>query len=557
MRTFGTIQFKNGQWEITKAEPHVCIKLKAIFNHIPKTGIPPFRFSNTPLTCADLRWFLSRYPMEISDRDTQLMCEGEVTHLNQVARAEEILLPSYHPNSVQLNDGEVARDYQVRAAEFHSITKRFLLGDQLGTGKTISAILTLLNPACLPGVVVVQTHLTRQWKAEIEKFTKLRVHIIKGTSVYNLPAADVYILKYSCLTGWVNMFQECFFKAVVFDEVQELRRTESQKYKAAMALSQSVEFALGLSATPIYNYASEIFNVLDVIKPGCLGAREAFIQEWCYWRGTKSVVRDPKALGSFLRENMLFLRRTRADIGRELPEINTLVHTVGYDEEEVKNSEELARSLAMRFFHGSFIEKGLAARELDLLVRHRTGVSKAREVAGYVRILLENNEPVILAGWHRDVYDIWREELKEFNPVFYTGSESEAQKEAAKSTFVSGKTNLFIISLRSGVGLDGLQHRCSLLVIGELDYSPMVHNQLAGRIDRDGQLEPVTVVYLVSEYGSDPVMIDLLGLKASQSKSVIDPFAVGAETSVSDDTRIRLLAERFLNSKQGGDLAAA
>jgi CO dehydrogenase/acetyl-CoA synthase gamma subunit (corrinoid Fe-S protein) len=126
----------------------------------------------------------------------------------------------------------------------------------------------------------------------------------------------------------------------------------------------------------------------------------------------------------------------------------------------------------------------MASRDLDMLVRKATGVSKARGVAAYVKILLENNIPVILAGWHRDVYDIWLNELAEYKPVMYTGTESPAEKEKSKMAFVNGETNLFIISLRSGIGLDGLQQRCSTVVIGELDHSPKVHDQLIGRADR-------------------------------------------------------------------------
>jgi hypothetical protein len=42
-----------------------------------------------------------------------------------------------------------------------------------------------------------------------------------------------------------------------------------------------------------------------------------------------------------------------------------------------------------------------------------------------VRIMVEGGEPVVLVGWHRDVYDIWLE-LRDLKPAMYTGSESAA-----------------------------------------------------------------------------------------------------------------------------------
>lgn len=434
-----------------------------------------------------------------------------------------------------------AKCIKVEAEDHLYLTENFIV-----THNTLIGILSCLSPQTRPCVAVVQTHLPKQWKAQIEMFTNLTVHLIKGTKPYDLPPADIYITKYSCLAGWANVFEKGIFKSAIFDEIQELRHEGTAKYEAAMALSRNVEYCLGLSATPIYNYGNEIYNVLDIIKEKCLGDRYDFLYEWCGFN--YKVVREPQALGTYLRENFLLLRRTRAEVGRELPPINKIVHTVGYNESEAKKAEDIAKQLAIKATTGAFTERGQAFRELDALIRHTTGVSKAVEVAEYVKILLENNEPIVLAGWHREVYDIWMRELKDYKPVLYTGSESPAQKEEAKRKFVSGETNLFIISLRSGIGLDGLQHKSNIVVIGELDWSPKVHDQLIGRLDREGQKEQVTAIYLVSDFGSDPLIVDMLGVKSSQSHNIINPLTA-VEDQFSDESRLKLLAEKFLEKK--------
>jgi len=554
IKTYGKIVFDYGNNEIviSEAEPHICIRLKNIFMRIPTVARPPYKFKNTPEICADLLWFMKRYPLEMTESTSEKLEEGQKKYVRNVNEIESIHMPGYESPAVILNDGFQARDYQVKAAQTHVKVKRLLLGDDLGLGKTLSGILTFLNEGTLPAVVVVQTHMTKQWKDEgIEKFTGLKAHIIKGTKPYDLPKADVYILKYSCLAGWVDIYDKGFFKSAVFDECQEFRRSESLRYQAGVKLSESVEYTLGLSATPVYNFGDEIFNVLNLINPDCLGKKEEFLREWTIPHGMHYKVRDPKALGSYLRERFLFLRRTRSDVGRELPMVNKIIHTVDYDHVEVKKFESLAKMLAMKIVSGSFTERGEAARELDMLARHNTGISKAKYVAEYVRILLENDEPVVLALWHRDVYTIILEELKEYNPVMYTGTESANQKEKAKQAFMNGETKLFIISLRSGSGLDGLQHICSNVVFGELDWSPKVHDQVIGRVDRDGRDTslPVTAHFLVSDSGSDPVIINLLGLKASQANGIVDPLSLPAE-QYSDESRMKLLAQQYLTSKE-------
>jgi len=101
------------------------------------------------------------------------------------------------------------------------------------------------------------------------------------------------------------------------------------------------------------------------------------------------------------------------------------------------------------------------------------------------------------------------------------------------------------MSLRSGVGLDGLQEVCSIVVFGELDWSPGVHEQVVGRLQRDGQPNKVTSLYLVTDNGTDPIMIDVLGLKSSQAHGIVNPTSEVVFVE-SDDTRIKKLAESIL-----------
>lgn len=552
VKTYGKLLLDRNanEWVIEKCEPHVSIKLKAIFNRIPKGQSPPYKFDFTPENSHDLKWFIQRYPLEISKKDLSELHEGSHKYTNRINHLEQILLPQYSPKPMKLREGKEARKYQLTGCNIHLKTERMLNGDDLGLGKTLTGTLSFLDPRCLPGLVVVQPHLAFQWKEEIEKFTELKVYIIKGSKPYNLPKADVYIIRYSVLAKWSDVLSvNGFINYVIFDEIQELRHEGTNKYDAAQAISIACQYAQGLSASPVYNYGDEIFNVMNVLKPGCLGNRWDFLREWAVPIGNgKHKVKDPPALGTYLRENFLMLRRTRAEVGMELPPINKIVHTVGYDSNEVKKVEDIAKQLAMQVLRGTFVERGQAARELNIKLRQYTGLSKAREVAQYVKMILEAGEPVVLAGWHREVYSIWLEELAEYNPVLYTGSETPKQKIDAFNKFTSGETNLFIISLRSGAGLDGLQHRCKLVVIGELDYSPKVHDQLIGRVDRPGQGDQVTAIYLVSDWGSDPPIINLLGLKAAQSHGIIDPL-VQVQHQYTDEGYIKYIAEMFLKKQ--------
>lgn len=549
MKTYGKLCLDEEGWSLSKVQPHVVIKLKALFSEIPKYQTGEFNFYDSPESCIDLHWFLERYPMMMTEKDRRKLNSGKKSYLLNEAEMEKILLPNYTPREFKIN-GDL-RHYQAQALELYLRKNILLCGDVVGLGKTLISIASLTDPKNLPAMIVVQTHLPKQWLSEIQKFMPgLRVHYIKGRKPYSLPEADVYLTKYSCLLGWVDVFDEGIMKSVTFDEIQDLRRMESSKYRAAKVLTKHANRVLGLSATPIHNKGSEIFNILDLMEEGILGSKEDFRREWV---SSTDWVMDPDALGTYLRDNHIFLRRTRKEVGRELPDINKITIDVEYDEHETAKIEDLAKVLAIKATTGSFIERGKASRDLDMMVRHNTGVSKAKSVAQYVKILVESGEPVLLAGWHRDVYDIWLKEFKDLNPVMYTGSESASKKEKNKQKFINGESNLMIISLASGAGLNGLQERCSYIVFGELDWSPRVHEQLEGRLRRDrvdenDEANQVTSIYLVTDAGSDPPIIDLLGLKASQHQGIVDPLT-GTPMVKSDSSRIQLLAKQYLEKK--------
>lgn len=552
-RTYGRLVLDrmNGEWVLDGMDPHVVIRMKGAFPRVPKTGTQPLHFRDTPEICADLAWFLGRYPMQMAEADASALHAGRRRFDADLAEAERLFLPSYTPQAFTgFRDGLAPYPMQVQAIELARLRGRLLLGDDLGLGKTTVALGAILDQRFLPAAAVVQSHLGIQWLNRAKRFTNLRIHLIAGNKPYDLPEADLYIFRYSNLASWVEVLDAVRFPTVIYDEIQELRTgSKAAKYGGAQVLTRHASaLRLGLSASPVYNYGDEIFPIMELIEPGALGSYDEFTREWCYYNGRRYIVNDPDALGTYLREQHLMMRRVRG--GRP---VNTIVRHVPYDDEVAAQSEELARALAIKVLSGSFVERGQAARDLDMLARQVTGVAKARHVAAVVRILLAAGTPVILAGWHREVYEIWQEALSDFNPVLYTGTESPAQKERNKERFVSGESDLLIMSLRSGAGVDGLQARCCTVVFGELDWSPKVHEQLIGRVDRPGQpAEEVTAIYLVTDEGSDPVITGVLGLKGAQARGITDPLA-GVVHVHSDESRVRLLAERYLAAQ---DLAA-
>lgn len=547
--TYGKLTLQDNRWILSDIPPHVAIRLKSVFAGIPKTQTSVFNLPATESMSADLCWFESRYKMDMKPQDRAALENLRSLFEEDRAASEAILLPEWQPPTRHgLRSGHELYHYQKQAVELWLRRKSLLLGDETGLGKTLVPLGALAGSPYLPAAIVVQSHLPTQWVNEyIKKFTYMQAHIIEGKTPYSLPPANLYVFKYSNIAGWVDLFATGFFKAVVYDEIQELRRgNEAEKGRAALVLSQNASLKLGLSASPVYNLGSEMHNVLQYIDPDVLGPWDEFTREWCRMAsGGKWAVKDPDALGSYLRESGVFLRRLKQ--GRP---INKIPIEVDFDEAIAESAADLARMLAIKVVSGSFVEAGSASRELDAFARLQTGLAKIKSVAGLARIYLEKGIPLIIGMWHRQCYEIMMEELKEFHPVMYTGSESAVQKDRAKEAFISGKSDVLLISLRSGAGLDGLQKRCSTLIVGEMDWSnAVVDPQLVGRIDRPGQTaEEITMLIPYVNYGSDPVLMQVNAFKKDQQRGINDPGAV-LQPVHTDESRFKMLAKQFLKEE--------
>ena len=557
---FGRITCDEKDW-IISCDAHVRGRLRRLFPQVSKHVGDTIRLSINNENCRDLLWFLERYPMEVEERSA--LVRGAKFHIDEETTIAS-LLESHHPPK-PFSLALPPREYQSIGASLLEIKKGCLIADDVGLGKTVTAICPMAVPENLPALVVTLTHLPRQWEAEINRFApNLSVHILKSGKPYDLVKKarkgrplfgrdgfpDVIVANYHKLQGWSEVLAGRI-RYVVFDEVQELRRSESYKYSAARHIATNAGLRVGLSATPIYNYGLEFFNVIDILLPGALGTREEFIREWC---GNKETVIDPKAFGDYLKREGIMIRRTRKDVGRELPPVSRISEYVAADIEHLNRIKGSAIDLAKTILSANQAyrgEKFRAAEEFNMLMRQATGIAKAPYVAEFVRLLVESGEKVVLYGWHREVYSIWMERLKEYCPRLYTGTENPKQKEESKNAFVNGESKVLIISLRAGAGLDGLQFASKTVVFGELDWSPGVHEQCIGRVYRDGQKDPVMAYFLVSEDGSDPIVSDVVGIKRGQIEGVRDPDASLVEALEVEPGKIKRLAEAYL--KQVGE----
>ncbi len=550
--TYGTLSYNRRSkcWTI-KAEPCVTELAKRLFPGCDGRGRGVARFTAHRRIVGELNWLMQRYPLEIKEAD-RARWESALDEAREYAvrREQARTQPETAEPPKETFSGELL-PFQKQGLAFLLASRRCLLADEMGLGKTVQALAFLAASSAYPAVLVVPPHLIRNWQRELERFLspdgRLRVHVIRGLKPYPLPEADVYIIHYLLLRGWKDVLPGQGFRTVIFDEIQELRHNGTGKYSAASLLSEACENAIGLSGTPIYNQGGEIWNVVNILDFHFLGDWESFSREWCYGYNS-AMVAKPELLGEHLRREGLMLRRLKSEVLTELAPKRRLVQEIDWDDTVYRElMKPVAEQLRLLRATDDPSRRALIEDAICQQQRQATGVAKAPFVCVFVKALVESGERVLLMAHHHAVMDIYKRELRALHPGFITGRETDKQKDAAVSAFMSGKSDLVCISLRSASGLNLQQATC--VVFGELDWSPAVHSQAEDRAHRIGQTDSLLCYYLVSPRGSDRDMQDALGLKVSQFVSLMGDAPVSPVESalrqVEARERIRRLVERL------------
>ncbi len=556
--TYGELSYNKRRkcWTV-RGDPTVTELCKRLFPGSETGKRGEARFTAHRRVVGELSWLMMRYPLSVKPADAERWRLALEEARDYVSRRENALRqpPRVKPKP-DVFCGTLT-EFQEEGLGFLLRTDRCLLADEMGLGKTVEALAMLSETGEYPAIVIAPAHLMRNWEREIGRFlrhtdgTPIRVHIIKGLSPYQLPEADIYLMHYLLLRGWKEDLPGMGFRTVIFDEIQELRHSGTEKYSAASLLSQEAERIVGLSGTPIYNRGAEIWNVINILDFHFLGDYESFTREWCYGYGNQ-IVTKPELLGERLRTEGIMLRRTKQEVLKELPPKRRLVMEI--DSDDLVYRRMMAPVMdRLRAFQADAEQtpskRALMEMEAERGERQATGIAKAPYVAQFVRALLEGDEKVLLFAHHHEVMDVYRSELKAYAPAFITGRETSAQKEQSVERFMQGKTNLCCISLRAAAGLN-LQ-RASCVVFGELDWSPAVHSQAEDRAHRMGQTDSILCYYLVSAAGSDQDMQDALGLKVSQFVALMGDTPQSQQEALQGAQYVKQYTERLLQRLLG------
>ena len=194
------------------------------------------------------------------------------------------------PLTIKVPDGLVPRPYQLDAARAIGAVGKFLLFDDPGVGKTLSAILGLMNRHNLghifPLLIVVPSwDVGDVWVREIRKWAPDWPEPVLYGGPGRFLGPDILITTYATMRLDASDMSAPLVKlkaaAVVADEVHLAKNPHSKQSQALKRVCARAGTVIGLTGTPITRDTGDIYPVLEAMDPDSWPSRKRFVQRYC------------------------------------------------------------------------------------------------------------------------------------------------------------------------------------------------------------------------------------------------------------------------------------
>jgi SWI/SNF-related matrix-associated actin-dependent regulator 1 of chromatin subfamily A len=412
---------------------------------------------------------------------------------------------------------------------------------EMGLGKTIQAIVALNTLGYKKVLVVCPAIMRLVWADEIRAWSEPlspSYTILKGsdiTGMFKVPW-NWLITSYDLASSanLLRYLQDLPFDAIICDEAHYLKNSKAKRTKAVLQhLFPKAKYHLALSGTPFTTRIVDGYTLFHRMLPSRFPDFPSFADEFSHCRimhiSGRAIrdyygVKNADVLRTIIRQNF-YVRYTKEEVLKDLPpkQFNKIALPVEYAvvPKEVSKREELETQANLI---RQALEAGNPAPPLPAsLAEHRRlqGEKKVPAVIEFVQNLLDQDIPVVLFAWHRNVIAALHLAFGKYNPGVITGDTAPGARRTAVAAFQSGETLLFIGNMgAAGVGIT--LTTSSTVVLAELDWSPTVVSQAIDRLHRIGQRDVVNVYYFSVENSLDESIEHVLMNRVRDFKKVLE-----------------------------------
>jgi len=437
-------------------------------------------------------------------------------------------------------------EFQKEGVAWLRSRKRGILGDHMGLGKTIQALIAVPNGV---GVLVIcPAGLKLNWRNEARRWRPdLRISVLSGRGSFRFPVpGEIVILNYDILPGLdeIQLDKVPQNVCLIADELHYVknrlvavdRRTGKKKAPRGAKFELLAKFVReqngwtwGLTGTPLINRWEELYSLLmqmDLHKE-TFGTKKACEGLFLYHRERVPLV---------LRAAML--RRTREEV---LPDLPTKIYS-RYDVESLgqdatREADEMMKKLealgALRD-DGSIDDESNwrsdpeAAAQM-IKARKTLAAAKIPEMDRIVEQYEEAEEKLLVWSAHRAPVD---HVGKRPGWATITGDVTGEARQSVVDRFQRGELKgLGITIAAGGVGITLTAAHVALFV--DLSWTPAGNAQAEDRQCRIGQTRGVQIIRMVADHPLDRRVFELLDYKQSLISTSVDKAEVKAGNAMS------------------------
>lgn len=460
---------------------------------------------------------------------------------------------------------------------------RAILADEVGLGKTIEAGL-ILKEYLVRGLVrkvliLVPASLVLQWVRELnQKFGIAATAQKKEYSWQNdIVVASIDTAKRD---PHKNILYSNEYDLVIVDEAHKLKNKKTTNYQFMLGLRK--KYCLLLTATPVQNDLGELFNLINLLKPGQLGRQNEFATNYVV---DKRIAKNEDRLKEELAKVMIrnrrgdgalnFTKRIVRNVPLELSaEEQALYDGVTHFVKEQYQAaggnlssmlslltlqREVCSSRDAVFVTLVNLSKKLAPDspqrdriwELVHMIKQIKENTKAEKT---MQLIAEMNEKVIIFTEYRATQEYLLNYFRDrgLTAVPYRGGMNRGKKDWMMDLF-RGKAQVMIATEAGGEGIN-LQF-CRNMINFDLPWNPMRVEQRIGRVHRLGQQQDVQIFNLSTKGTIEEHILSLLHEKINLFESVIGRLDVILERFEKKESLEKSIYKIILEAESDEEIA--
>lgn len=418
-----------------------------------------------------------------------------------------------------------------------------LLADDMGLGKTVQAAVALKElfqtQSIRRALIVCPVSLSRNWRRELRVWADgIPAVLYEGADRHGMLEGNAPILigSYESVADDLRRatkdgrtFCDMGIDLIILDEAQRIKDPASIRSRVLARVLAGRRWAI--TGTPLENHPRELNSILRFLFPN-----EFLNSEDC----------DDLAL-MLLQRDRAMIRRTKAEVGIQLPELLTAYSTVQLTPDQAAEYERTLASVRRSVLNAASNNEltvnllgGLQNLRRITTVSSNGSSAKLDLIEEEIETLAERQEKVVIfSSFSNIALDHAVQRLSRFRPVRFTGAMTQAEREFAHQRFMDDPRCLVMCaSLRAaGVGITWTVARYVYHL--DLWWNPQVLRQAEDRLHRIGQECQVIVKRLIAENTIDEGIVTLLETKNDVFRFVVDGDPIA---TVHRDTLEQLLS---------------